>query len=143
MIGKVIGNYKIISEIGHGGMGIVYLAEHISLGKNFAVKCLLPELTREARFRNLFYQEARKQALLEYHRIVQATDFFEQEGLFFLVMEYVSGESLDKIITRRGKLSEKEALRIFKEILDALNFAHWKGVIHRDIKPSNILIEVV
>ncbi len=140
MISKTIGNLKIISEIGKGGMGIVYLAEHIHLKTQFAAKCLAPELTRNPQFHERFFQEARSQAMLEHPNIVQVRDFFEQDGQFFLIMEYIDGQVLDEIIESKGKLPEKEALAIFKESLDALNFAHSKGVIHRDIKPSNILV---
>ena len=141
MIGKTIEKYKIMSEIGKGGMGIVYLAEHVHLGRRFAVKCLAPQLTGDRRFSERFHQEARKQAQLGHPNIVQATDFFEQDGQFFLVMEYVDGQGLDEMIENRRKLPEKEALSIFKDVLDGLNFAHSRGVIHRDIKPSNILVD--
>lgn len=141
MIGKTIGNLRIVSEIGRGGMGVVYLATHITLEKKFAVKCLSPHLTEDPRFRERFYMEARNQALLDHPGIVQATDFFEEEGTFFFVMEYVNGSSLADMIRESGKLSEEEALAIFRGFLDALNFAHNRGIIHRDIKPSNILID--
>lgn len=141
MIGKIIGNLKLISEIGEGGMGKVYLAEHITLKKRFAVKCLAPELTRIPQFRDRFSVEARAQAQLTHVNIVQVTDFLEHEGNYYLVMEYVEGQSLEDIIKQRGKLQEKEALPIIKDVLNGLNYAHTKGVIHRDIKPSNILID--
>jgi len=141
MIGKTIGNLKIVSEIGKGGMGIVYLAEHVHLETQHAVKCLAPELTNQPQFHERFKQEAKAQAPLKHPHIIRATDFMEQEGQFFLIMDYVDGYGLDKMIEKRGKLPEKEALTILKDVLDSLNFAHRKGVIHRDIKPSNILVE--
>lgn len=141
MIGKTIGNLRIVSEIGKGGMGVVYLAEHTKLGKRFAVKSLSPTLTQESHFRERFYQEAHNQALLDHPNIVQATDFFDTDGQFIFVMEYVDGQDLGELIREKGKLSVEEALPLFKDILKGLNFAHKKGIIHRDIKPSNILVD--
>ncbi|MCP4118897.1 MAG: serine/threonine protein kinase [Desulfobacteraceae bacterium] len=141
MIGKTIGNLRIVSELGRGGMGIVYLAEHKTLNKKFAVKSLSPALTEDPRFRERFYQEARNQAVLDHPNIVQATDFFEDNQEFFFVMEYVSGQDLGKIIGTKGCLPEEEALSIFKGVLEGLDFAHNKGIIHRDVKPPNIIID--
>lgn len=141
MIGKTIGNLRITSEIGKGGMGTVYLAEHIRLRKKFAIKGLSSVLTQNPQFRERFHQEAQNQAQLDHHNIVQVTDFIEDNGEFFLIMEYVDGQSLSDKIKEKGKLEEKETLSIFKAVLEGLNFAHCKGIIHRDVKSSNILID--
>lgn len=142
MVGKTIRkNLRIVSEIGRGGMGVVFLAEHITLGKAFAVKSLGREFTGSAKFRDRFYKEAQAQARLEHPNIVQVTDFFDEDGKFYLVMEYVDGKGLDEVIKRKGRIPEKLALSIFKGMLDGLNFAHVKGVIHRDLKPSNIIVD--
>ena len=142
MIGKIIeGKYRIIAELGKGGMGALYLAEHTALPKRFAIKRLLPELTQSPEFRGRFYQEATHQAQLSHPNIVQAIDFLEEDGQFFFVMEYIDGQDLGKLIKTKGKLSEKEALSIFKNVLEGFKFAHNKAIIHRDIKPSNILID--
>ena len=122
VIGKVLGNLKIVSKIGEGGMGVVYLAEHLTLKKRFAVKSLTATLTEDSGFRDRFYQEAVNHALLDHQNIVQATDFFEEDGQFFFVMEYVSGQGLNELIKKAGKLSEQEALRIIKDILKRLEF---------------------
>jgi serine/threonine protein kinase len=98
-------------------------------------------LSSDPQFRSRFYGEARKQAILDHPNIVQVTDFFEAEGQFFLVMEYVDGRDLSKLIKAKGKLPEDEALPIFQDVLRGLAFAHSKGLIHRDIKPSNVLID--
>ena len=140
MIGKTIRDLKILSQIGKGGMGVVYLAEHVRLEKKFAVKCLTPQLTSNPQFVERFDKEAKAQARLSHQNIVQISDFFENEGQFYLVMEYVDGDSLEDVIKRRHALPEKEALSLFKDILGGLNYAHSKGIIHRDIKPSNILL---
>ena len=141
MIGKTLRNFRIVSEIGEGGMGVVYLAEHVELPKRFAIKSLSKALSRDPNFRKRFYEEAQKQALLDDPNIVQVTDFFEQEGQFFLVMEYVDGQDLSNVIKSRGKLPQSEVLAIFQDVLKGLGFAHDKGIVHRDMKPSNVLID--
>ena len=141
MIGKTLGNLKIVSKIGEGGMGVVYLAEHLALKKPFAVKSLTAALTENPGFRDRFYQEAVSHASLDHPNIVHATDFFEESGQFFFVMEYVNGQGLNDLIKKKGKLTEKETLSIFKGILSGLDFAHSKGVIHRDVKPSNVIVD--
>jgi len=114
MIGTTIGNLKIVDKLGKGGMGVVYLAEHMRLGKRFAVKSLSPELTEEPRFRERFYREARNQSLLNHPNIVQVTDYFDEGEQFFLVMEFVDGPTLGKLIEERnrrnGKLPRRKRL---------------------------------
>ena len=141
IIGTQVRDLKILSEIGEGGMGVVFLAEHVMLGKIFALKCLSPALSNSPHFGERFGKEARAQAALNHPNIVQVNDFFEDNGRFYLSMEYVDGQPLDEIIDHAGGLPEKRVLLILKDILNGLNFAHSKGIIHRDIKPSNILID--
>ena len=141
MTGRIIGNYRIVGKVGEGGMGVLYLAEHRSLPKKYAVKSLLPEFTANPKFKERFRNEARNQARLEHPNIVDAVDYLELGNEFFFVMNYVDGEDLSHLIVRRGFLPEPEALTIFKGILEGLGFAHRKGVIHRDMKPSNVLID--
>jgi len=139
MIGTVIREYRILSEIGEGGMGKVYLAEHSILGK-FAVKALAPQLIKNQQFRERFITEAKAQFALKHDNIVQLQTVMEEGDHLLLVMEYIDGESLEHLIHRRGAIPEKEALPIFKNALKGLDYAHRRGVIHRDIKPSNILL---
>ena len=141
MAGKILRNFRIVSEIGEGGMGVVYLAEHVDLHKRFAIKSLSRALSGEPDFRRRFFDEAQKQALLDDPNIVQVTDFFEESGEFFLVMQYVDGQDLSRLIKSKGKLAESEALAIVRDILKGLGFAHAKGLVHRDIKPSNVLVD--
>jgi serine/threonine protein kinase len=141
MIGRVLRNFRIVSQIGEGGMGVVYLAEHTELPKRFAIKSLSKALSNDRDFRKRFYEEAQKQALLDDPNIVQVTDFFEEQGQFFLVMEYVDGQDLSRLIKEKGKLSDAEAIPILRDILKGLGFAHGKGLVHRDMKPSNVLID--
>jgi serine/threonine protein kinase len=141
MIGKTIHHFRILSQIGEGGMGVVYVAEHLRFPKRVAIKVLSKSLSGDPHLRSRFYGEAQKQAILDHPNIVQATDFFEAEGQFFLVMEYVDGPDLGKLIKAKGKLPEEEALPILQDILRGLAYAHSKGLVHRDIKPSNVLID--
>ncbi len=138
---EMVRDYKILSKIDEGGMGIVYLVEHIRLGRRYALKCLKPEHTSNQHFRDRFHVEATNQAKLEHDNIVRVRDFFEDDDQYYIVMEYVDGKGLDVIIDERGKLPEIEALSIFKDVLNGLNYAHKEGVTHRDIKPSNVLID--
>jgi len=139
MIGEIIGNVRITSEIGEGSMGMLYLAEHVNVGKPFAVRHLAPELAQNQMYRERFLKEAKALAQLKHDNIVRIYEVIEKEGNLFLVMEYVDGDTLDSILKNRGVLPEKEALSITKSILKGLNYAHSKGAIHRDIKPSNII----
>jgi len=139
MIGEIIGNVRITSEIGQGGMGMLYMAEHVNVGKPFAVRHLAPELAQNQMYRERFIKEATALAQLKHDNIVRIYEVIEKEGNLFLVMEYVDGDTLDSILKNRGVLPEKEALSITKSILKGLNYAHSKGAIHRDIKPSNII----
>ncbi|MBW2344678.1 MAG: serine/threonine protein kinase, partial [Deltaproteobacteria bacterium] len=139
MIGEIIGNVRITSEIGEGSMGMLYLAEHVNVGKPFAVRHLAPELAQNQMYRERFIKEAKALAQLKHDNIVRIYEVIEKEGNLFLVMEYVDGDTLDSILKNRGVLPEKEALSITKGILKGLNYTHSKGVIHKDIKPSNII----
>jgi serine/threonine protein kinase len=141
MIGETLGNYRILSELGKGRMGIVYLAEHIILGTRRAIKSPSPTLTHDSHFRERFYQEAKNQALLDHPNIVQFIDFFEKDGQFFLVTQYVDGQDLRKLVKTRGQLKEQDALSILRDVLKGLEFAHTKGMINSNVKPSNILID--
>jgi serine/threonine protein kinase len=127
--------------LGHGGMGAVYLAEHITLGKKFSIKSLSPILGHDLHFRERLYRQLKNQVGLDHPNVVPIKDFFEKDGQFFLITEYVEGQTLSKLIKDRGHLKEKDALSILTDVLKGLEFVHAKGIIHRDIKPSNILID--
>src|SRR5262245_66341564 len=99
MAGRVLRNFRIISEIGKGGMGVGYLAEHVTLGKRFAIKSLSRSLRGEPDFRRRFFEEAQKQGGLDDSNIVQVTDFFEESGEVFLVMASVAGQDVRRHLT--------------------------------------------
>jgi len=136
---RFVREYEILSVIGEGGMGKVFLACHEHLG-NFAIKMLAPQLNHDQNFRTRFIEEAKIHYKLVHDNIVKINTLIEDKGRLFLVMEYVDGGSLDNLIQEKGKLPESQAVKIFKDILNGLNYAHARGIIHRDIKPSNIIL---
>jgi eukaryotic-like serine/threonine-protein kinase len=137
--GTRLGSYEILSQLGAGGMGEVYCAKDINLGRYVAIKVLPPafssDLERTARFR----REAQVLAAVNHPHIATIHGLEEMNGSQFLIMELVDGETLDRRITR-GPIPVDEALVIAKQIADALEAAHDKGIIHRDLKPSNIAL---
>jgi eukaryotic-like serine/threonine-protein kinase len=140
----VRGRYRIVRKLGQGGMGIVYLAEHLLLGGRAALKFMAAELSRDPRFVRRFRTEARAMYQLHHANIVQVTDMDQNEdGSLFIVMEYMAGESLRSAIdTHPGGLPTERALSIVRGIAAGLGAAHGcqPRIIHRDIKPENILI---
>jgi len=141
LIGAVLGDrYLIISQIGEGGMGAVYRAQHTTLKRELAIKVLLPEFGGRDEFVRRFEREAESASRLSHPHIIAVTDFGRTpEGLLFLAMEYLDGRSLTSII-REGPLGVPRALGIARQILAGLNRAHGAGVVHRDLKPDNIML---
>ncbi len=139
-IGKTIENYKIVSIIGKGGMGIVYLAHDLRLDREVAIKILSSHIVDDPRFIERFKREAKNQAQLSHTNIVTVFGFIEFEGLLGIVMEYVEGDGIDSLIHKQGRLHIYDSVFILKQILGGVGYAHSKGFIHRDIKPSNILV---
>lgn len=136
-----IGPYRIEAILGRGGMGVVYRGLHEHLGRQVAIKALVPELTQQPEFKQRFFAEAKTQARLQHSNIVGVHDLLEDGGEFFIVMEFVAGEPLDDRLQREaGGLPLATAVDIFGQMLAALDYAHSEGVIHRDIKPSNVLV---
>jgi tetratricopeptide (TPR) repeat protein len=137
MIGQTISHYRIISQLGEGGMGVVYLAEDTTLGRRVAMK-FLSSTTREYRAR--FLREARAVSALTHPNIATVFDYGETpEGQPYIVMELIKGEPLNEKL-RDGSLPLPEAVRIVSAIAEALGEAHHQGVVHRDVKPSNVVI---
>ena len=122
-------------------MGDVYLAEHELIHRKVAIKVLHKHLVSNKEFIKRFRREAKLLASLDHHNIVRLNEYFENDGEFFLIMEYVDGIELDQYInTISGPIVETELIPLFKQMLDAIGYAHKKGLVHRDIKPANILI---
>jgi serine/threonine-protein kinase len=137
---KVIGGCQIIRRIAKGGMGVVYQAKQLKLGRPVAVKVLSEELAKDRNFVHRFLQEARSAAELNHGNIVHIIDVGEINGLFYIIMEYVDGSNLREILDAHEKLDPERALEIALQASQALRHAHQRGVIHRDIKPENIMI---
>jgi serine/threonine protein kinase len=137
--GTVFGGYRIVREVGRGGMGVVYRAVQVSLDRVVALKVLPRELGADRQFVERFNREARTLAMLAHPHIVSVIDKGVENDRYFFVMEWIEGLSLRELMNR-GKLSPAEALKIIPEICLALEYAHSQGVVHRDIKPENILI---
>jgi len=142
MENRKIQNYKIISQIAEGGMGTVFYGEHITLNRPVAIKQLHSNFTNNADFRDRFVNEAMILAQLNHSNIITIYDLIEENGSFYIVMEYVQGDTLDNIMQKfNSPFQTQRAVYVFKQILEAFDYAHKKGIIHRDIKPSNIILE--
>lgn len=142
-IGRTVGKYKIESLLGRGGMAEVYKAKHPELGREVAIKILHPFFTDTPGFIERFRREAQAAAVLRHPHIVQIYDFdATEDGLYYMVMEYIEGQSLeDYLDAHKTALPQNEAVQLFKEIADALQYAHDSGMVHRDIKPANMLLD--
>lgn len=141
MNGKILGNrYEIIEKIGGGGMAIVYKAKDKLLNRYVAIKVLRHEFTNDQDFIEKFRQESLSAASLTHPNIVSIYDTGVDENIYYIVMEYVKGMTLKKYINKKGKIEENEAIKITRQIAEALKHAHNNKVIHRDIKPHNILM---
>jgi len=141
LIGMVIAErYRILEQIGRGGMGVVYRAEHARIGKLMALKLLTGELTRDGAQVARFKREALLASKLSHPNTVQVFDFGSSETLVYLAMEYLRGEDLSRIIRREGPLGVERTAKIIIQICSSLAEAHEKGIVHRDLKPENILI---
>ncbi|NLW70516.1 MAG: protein kinase [Eubacteriaceae bacterium] len=141
MIGKIIDNkYEIIEQLGSGGMAKVYRAKDLRLERSVAVKVLKEEYADNEQFVNKFMKEARADAMLAHHNIVGVYDVGEQEGLPYIVMEYIDGPTLKKYIEQNGPIEPSEAVDILYSVTLGVANAHKNGIIHRDIKPQNILL---
>ena len=140
LIGKTIGRYEILALLGRGGMAEVYRARDPQLGREVAIKLILPSLADEDNFERRFATEAKAVAAMTHPHIVQVFDFGVSEHGPYMVMEFVAGDTLKaKLKSQTERLALSEVMRITEAIGTALDYAHSKGVIHRDIKPTNIL----
>jgi serine/threonine protein kinase len=141
MIGQVFDErYRIVRKLGEGGMGEVFLAEHINLGRQDALKVLREDMATDPEFVARFRREARATNRLQHPNIVAVYDFGKLEGgRFYLAMELITGERLDGVV-RRGPLPVARVLRILAQLADAVDHAHSRGVVHRDLKPENLLL---
>ena len=144
-IGTVIAGYRVESLLGRGGMSVVYLAEHIRLGRKVALKVLAPALAQDASFRERFIRESQRAAELDHPNVIPIYDAGEIEqvdgtGVLYIAMRYVRGSDLKSMILREGPLSVGRTLFILDQAASALDAAHDRDLVHRDVKPANILV---
>jgi tRNA A-37 threonylcarbamoyl transferase component Bud32 len=140
LIGKTLGQYQIVEEIGRGGMAIVYKAYQPALTRHVAIKVLPRQLSFDQNFVERFVREARGAAALHHANIVTIHDVSEQDGVHYFVMEYLAGQTLGEILGNKPMPLPRIA-RILDQVSDALDHAHSHNLIHRDIKPSNIIVD--
>ena len=139
MLGRTLGHYQIVDEIGSGGMGVVYRARDERLARDVALKVILPGALVNEVARKRFRKEALALSRLNHPNIATIHDFDSQDGVDFVVMEFLDGVPLNKTLKDR-KLTEAEVIRIGKQIVAALGEAHEHGIVHRDLKPGNIML---
>ena len=139
MLDQQLRNYKILKQLGEGGMATVYLAEHLDLGHSVAIKILNKEFTYNQNIRNRFIDEAKKMVRMNHINVVKVTDLINEPDTVAIVMEYVDGETLRDLLSRKNKLSDTEIENYLKQMVSALEYVHKQGLVHRDIKPSNFI----
>jgi serine/threonine protein kinase len=141
MIGKRIGNYRVVRQIGRGGMGAVFEAVHEDIGKRVAIKVLHGRFSQDQQVITRFFNEARALTSIGHPGIVQIFDFGELDGRTrYIAMEYMEGESLSQRLARTPRLPAGVAMRLCRQVASALSAAHAQRVVHRDLKPGNIMI---
>ena len=144
-IGAVLAGYRVESLLGRGGMSVVYLAEHVSLGRKVALKVLASPLAHDPSFRERFMRESQRAAGLDHPNVIPIYDAGEvdggdADGLLYIAMRYVDGPDLRSLLRREGRLGVGRTLFMLEQVASALDAAHDNDLIHRDVKPSNILI---
>ncbi len=139
-LGKQIREYRLTDIMGSGGMSAVFRAMHVRLQIERAVKVLRPNLARDPEFVERFEQEARILAVLEHPNLIRVYEFFEEQGFLFIVMELVSGDSLEDLVLYHGVIPAWEMSEILSQAAQGLDYAHNRGIVHRDLSPDNIMV---
>jgi serine/threonine protein kinase len=137
----LIPGYEVLSKQGQGGMGAVYKARQTAMDRIVAIKVLLPHFAREKNAVDRFLREAKVLAKLSHPNLMRGIDAGFQKGLYYYVMEFFEGHTLEALLKRRGRLPLNEALSIVKQVTQGLDHAYGYGIVHRDIKPDNIMID--
>jgi serine/threonine protein kinase/uncharacterized protein YraI len=140
-VGSTVGAYRVEAPIGHGGMGSVYLAEHVRLGRKAALKVLRPELADDPLFRERFIRESELAASIDHPNVIPIYDADERDGLLYIAMKFVEGSDLKATLATEGSLDPQSTKKLIELVAAGLDAAHSAGLVHRDVKPANILIE--
>jgi YVTN family beta-propeller protein len=140
LVGREIAGYRLEELIGRGGMGVVYRAEHLRLGRKVALKVVAPQIAREEKFRERFLRESRTAGALDHPNVVPMYDAGEADGVLYIAMRFVDGVDLATLIEREGPLDPARTARIVAQVASALDAAAEAGLVHRDVKPSNVLL---
>jgi serine/threonine protein kinase len=141
LVGTVLGGkYRLFGKIGEGGMGLVYYGVNLGIERAYAIKILPTAVDQDETMKQRFLREAKASNIVGHENIVQVYDVGVSDGMLFIVMELIEGESLERMIERQGRLDTKSTVYILKQVCEALGVAHTMGVIHRDIKPGNIIL---
>jgi len=141
LVGRVIADrYLILAPLGEGGMGRVYLGEHVKMNRQCAIKVMNPSLVNDTESLQRFAREASNAARILHPNVAAVFDYGEMDKIVYLVMEYVDGESLSTILAREGALEPRRAIEIARQIADGLHAAHELGIVHRDLKPDNVIV---
>ncbi len=142
LVGQVIADrYHVVKKLGEGGMGQVYLAEHVKMGRRSAIKVMNPSMVHDPDAVARFNREASNASRITHPNVCAIYDFGETpEGLIYLAMEFIEGEPLTDLLKRDGTLPVRRATQIFAQVADALQAAHDLGIVHRDLKPDNIML---
>ena len=139
-VGREVAGYLLEEVIGRGGMGVVYRAEHVRLGRKAALKVVAPQIAREPKFRERFLRESRTAGSLDHPNVIPLYDAGEADGVLYIAMRFVDGVDLSSLIASEGKLEPARTARIVAQVASALDAAHEAGLVHRDVKPSNVLL---
>lgn len=139
--GFILGQYKILDQLGQGGMGRVFKAQHRTMGRMVALKVLSPKLLKTGRAQEFFLREVQIAGQLHHPHIVTAYDANHTGGRYYLVLEYVDGPNLDQLVRDRGPLPVGQACEFIRQIASGLEYAARMGMVHRDLKPANVLIQ--
>jgi serine/threonine protein kinase len=140
MIGREIGNFRILEKLGEGGMGVVYKGIDTGLDREVAIKVLTPELVNNPELVERFRSEAKAQATLNHTNIATLYAFLQIDGQCLIVMEYLEGQTFEELLLKHGKFPPKDAVSLIRQALLGLGFAHRRGIVHRDVKPSNLML---